>query len=86
MNVFDLDQRLAYAIEQATIASVRTEMNGHYRFADVKPGRYVIFAFYKTTVDDDAWFVGVDVPTTSKQDLSNYNFDDPRFSHRWASR
>jgi hypothetical protein len=83
LGVPELDARVFDVISRHAVRETRTDLHGHYRFDDVPPGTYLLFAHYKTAFDDSAWLVEVNAAKDVSQDLANFNMHDPRFSEDW---
>lgn len=67
----------ATLIQRATVAAVRTDMNGYYEFKGVPRGKYYLVANHKVFEKDLFWAVPIEVRRTHTLDLSNSNSSSP---------
>jgi len=61
-------------IDSLTFRNVRTDIKGHYQFTKAPKGDHILFANYKTVLEEGHWFEDISIGKENvKLDLSNHN-------------
>jgi hypothetical protein len=72
--VAEFDRRADALATSKKTTSTRADVNGHYRFQDIRPGRYYLYASHQVFENRPRWWVAVELkPGDQVVDLSNSN-------------
>ena len=81
-----VDEETFLDVSRSRVDSAKTGINAHYRFANLRPGRYILFAQWPIGDHSYEWWVPVDLkPGRSIVDLDHTSVAEDPFQSRCAA-